>query len=52
MEVGQILGHTFSNVSKIHDPSPLLSAKWNRGKYDTQTEWSHMTQEILNKILM
>ena len=38
MEVGQILGHTFSNVSKIHDPSPLWVQKWNRGKYDTQTK--------------
>ena len=38
MEVGQIWGCTFSNVSKIHDPSSLWVQKWNRGKYDTQTK--------------
>ena len=38
MEVGQIFGHTFSNVSKNHDPSPLRLQKCNRRKYDTQTK--------------
>ena len=38
VEVGQILQHTFSNVSKIHDPSPLQVQKGNRMKYDTQTK--------------
>ena len=38
MKVGQIFGWTFSNVSKIHDPSPLWLKKCNRRKYDTQTK--------------
>ena len=38
VEVGQILRHTFSNVSKNHDPSSLQVQKGNRMKYDTQTK--------------
>ena len=38
MQVGQMLWRTFSNVSKIHDPSPLPLPKCNRRKYDTQTK--------------
>ena len=38
MEVGQIFGHTFSNVSKNHDPSPLQLQKCNRRKNDMQTK--------------
>ena len=36
VEVGRILQHTFSNVSKNHDPSSLQVQKSNRMKYDTQ----------------
>ena len=38
VEVGQILQHTFSNVSKNHDPSLFQVQKNNRMKYDTQTK--------------
>ena len=38
MEVGQIWGCTFSNVSKIHDLSPLWVQNSNRRKCDTQTK--------------
>ena len=46
VEVGRILRHTFSNVSKNHDPSSLRVQKNNRMKYDTQTkmvscDWAH-----------
>ena len=37
-EEGQILRHTFSNVSKNHDPSSLQVQKSNRMKYDTQIQ--------------
>ena len=38
MEVGQMLSHTFSNVSKIHDPLLIQVQKCNRRKYDIQTK--------------
>ena len=38
VEVGRILRHTFSNVSKNHDPSSLRVQKSNGMKYDTQTK--------------
>ena len=49
MQVGQILRPKFSNVSKIHDPSPLQVQNRNRQKYDTQTkmvsyDWGHTGQ--------
>ena len=37
-EVGPILQHTFSNVSKTHDPSSLRVQKSKRMKYDSQTK--------------
>ena len=43
VEVGQILRHTFSNVSKNHDPSSLQVQK---------KKWSHMTWHIPGKILI
>ena len=38
VQVGQILQHTFSNMSKNHDPSSLPVQKNNRMKYDTQAK--------------
>ena len=46
VEVVRIFRHTFSNVSKNHDPSSLRVQKTNRMKYDTKTkmvsyDWAH-----------
>ena len=49
MEVGQIFGCTFSNVSKINDFSPLQLQKCNRRKYDTQTKMVSCDLGILGK---
>ena len=51
VEVGQLIPDMFANVSKNHDPSPLLVQKSNRMKYDTQTnmvsyDWAHTWQNF------
>ena len=51
MEVGQILGNTFPNVSKIHYPWPLQLQKCNRKNMTPKQKWPHMTQDILGKTL-
>ena len=45
-----MLSCTFSNVSKIHGPSPLQVQKSNRRTL--KQKWSHMTWDILGKTLV
>ena len=52
MEVGQIFGWTFSNVSKIHDPSPLWLQNVTEGNMTPKQKWSQMIQDILAKTLI